>query len=100
MPRRGAALASASLPAALAPSNFPPAPALPADQPEKAGPPVLALFQHGLGRVGLYGDSNCLDSSHSRSNCFDLLAAMLKWAAGEVRAGAGGAAGAGGSSGL
>lgn len=45
---------------------------------------MLALFQHGLGRVGLYGDSNCLDSSHSRSRCFALLASMLKWAAGEV----------------
>jgi len=45
---------------------------------------VLGLFQHGTGRVGLYGDSNCLDSSHSRSKCFKLLTAMLAWAAGEV----------------
>lgn len=58
-----------------------------ADQPEKKGPPVLGLFQHGSGRVGLYGDSNCLDSSHSRSKCFKLLTSLLAWAAGEVRRG-------------
>lgn len=59
-------------------------PRLPADQPDKPGPPVLALYNHGAGRVGLYGDSNCLDSSHSRSKCFKLLTAMLTWAAGGV----------------
>ena len=46
---------------------------------------MLGLLQHGKGRVGLYGDSNCLDSSHSRSKCFKLLGHMIKWAAGEVR---------------
>jgi membrane-bound transcription factor site-1 protease len=45
---------------------------------------VLALLQHGAGRLGLYGDSNCLDSSHSRSRCFKLLAKMLEWASGKV----------------
>lgn len=48
---------------------------------------MLGLFQHGSGRVGLYGDSNCLDSSHSRSKCFKLLTSLLAWAAGEVRRG-------------
>lgn len=50
------------------------------------GPPALGLFQHGAGRVVLYGDSNCLDSSHARSKCFGLLAATLEWAAGGVSA--------------
>lgn len=50
---------------------------------------MLGLFQHGTGRVGLYGDSNCLDSSHSRSKCFKLLGAMLAWAAGGVSWGCG-----------
>lgn len=45
---------------------------------------MLGLFQHGVGRVALYGDSNCLDSSHARSTCFALLAAVLEWAAGGV----------------
>lgn len=61
-----------------------PPPADPA-APPKRGAPVLGLLQHGKGRVGLYGDSNCLDSSHSRSKCFKLLGHMIKWAAGEVR---------------
>ena len=32
----------------------------------------------------MYGDSNCLDSSHQRSPCFNMLLEMLKYAA-EVR---------------
>ncbi|EFN59013.1 hypothetical protein CHLNCDRAFT_33771 [Chlorella variabilis] len=56
-----------------------------AAQSPAPGFPVLGLLQHGAGRVGLYGDSNCLDSSHSRSKCFKLLIKMAAWAAGEVR---------------
>lgn len=56
----------------------------PAGQPPNLGQGVLGLFQHGAGRVGLYGDSNCLDSSHSRSKCFKLLTHLLRWAGGEV----------------
>lgn len=55
-----------------------------AAQQGKPGAPVLALMQHGGGRVALYGDSNCLDSSHQRSRCFKLLARLLEWAGGKV----------------
>lgn len=46
---------------------------------------MLGLLNHGAGRVAVYGDSNCLDSSHQRSNCFDLLRSLLEFAT-EVRA--------------
>ena len=36
------------------------------------------------GRIAVYGDSNCLDSSHRRSNCQALLLKLIKWVA-EVR---------------
>lgn len=64
-------------------------PPAPAGHPDKPGPPVLGLFQHGGGRVGLYGDSNCLDSSHTRGHCFQLLSKLLTWAAGGVSRGLG-----------
>ena len=50
------------------------------DPPREAG--VLGLFQHGSGRVALYGDSNCLDSSHQRTSCFEFLKPLLAWTAG------------------
>ena len=42
---------------------------------------VLGLMQHKGGRVAVYGDSNCLDSSHMRSPCFRLLAKLLQYVA-------------------
>ncbi len=43
---------------------------------------VLGLTQHNSGgRVAVYGDSNCLDSSHMRSPCFRLLAKLLQYVA-------------------
>ncbi len=45
---------------------------------------ILGLTQAEAGRIGVYGDSNCLDSSHQRSPCFNMLLEMLKYAA-EVR---------------
>ena len=51
-----------------------------ADPPREAG--ILGLLQHGSGRVALYGDSNCLDSSHQRTSCFDFLKPLLAWTAG------------------
>lgn len=53
--------------------------------PPKAGQdgrdlPVLAFMEAGVGRVVLYGDSNCLDSSHQRSNCFEMLRKALAFA--------------------
>ena len=55
-----------------------------AGEAPQRGPAVLGLLRHGAGRVGLYGDSSCLDSSHSKSRCFGLLSKMLQFAAGEV----------------
>ena len=43
---------------------------------------MLGLLRHGGGRVALYGDSNCLDSSHQQGNCHDLLLKLLAFAAG------------------
>ena len=34
---------------------------------------VLGFAEHGDGRLAVYGDSNCLDSSHQRSSCHRLL---------------------------
>jgi hypothetical protein len=42
---------------------------------------VLGLTEHSGGRVAVYGDSNCLDSSHMRSPCFRLLAKLLQYVA-------------------
>lgn len=33
------------------------------------------------GRVAVYGDSNCLDSSHQRSSCYNLLIKLIQYAA-------------------
>ena len=43
---------------------------------------MLGLLRHGRGRLALYGDSNCLDSSHQRGNCHDLLLKLLAFAGG------------------
>lgn len=41
---------------------------------------ILGLLKHGNngGHVILYGDSNCLDSSHMNSNCYELLHQLLQ----------------------
>lgn len=49
---------------------------------------MLGLLNHGAGRVSLYGDSNCLDSSHQRSACFGLLYSLLQFATEVLEAGA------------
>ena len=38
---------------------------------------TLGLTTHGNGRLAVYGDSNCLDSSYQSDHCFELLDAML-----------------------
>lgn len=43
--------------------------------------PVLGVADVGSGRLVLYGDSNCLDSSHMRIDCFDLLEKTLAYVA-------------------
>lgn len=45
---------------------------------------VLGFVDHGDGRVAVYGDSNCLDSSHQRSSCHNLLLNAISYVA-EVR---------------
>ncbi|RUS72713.1 hypothetical protein EGW08_019524 [Elysia chlorotica] len=47
--------------------------------------PILGLHQVDsgpiAGRVALYGDSNCLDSSHMQKDCFWMLSALLEFTA-------------------
>lgn len=45
----------------------------------------LALLASGSGRVVVAGDSNCLDSSHVKKECFNVLSQLLEFAIG-VRA--------------
>ena len=41
---------------------------------------VLGLASSGAGRVAVYGDSNCMDSSHKQgSDCFWLLRDMVRY---------------------
>lgn len=42
---------------------------------------VLGVTEHHKGRVAVYGDSNCLDSSHMRTPCFRLLSKLLTYVA-------------------
>lgn len=39
--------------------------------------PILGAVDAGKGRIAVYGDSNCLDSSHMVSNCYWLLKKLL-----------------------
>ncbi|KAJ7567087.1 hypothetical protein O6H91_02G131800 [Diphasiastrum complanatum] len=39
--------------------------------------PILGAVKAGLGRIAVYGDSNCLDSSHMITNCYWLLKKLL-----------------------
>ncbi|CAH9091669.1 unnamed protein product [Cuscuta europaea] len=43
----------------------------------KADMPILGLVEAGKGRIAVYGDSNCLDSSHMVTNCYGLLKKIL-----------------------
>ncbi|KAI9191141.1 hypothetical protein LWI28_004185 [Acer negundo] len=43
----------------------------------KADSPILGLVEAGEGRIAVYGDSNCLDSSHMVTNCYWLLKKIL-----------------------
>lgn len=38
---------------------------------------ILGLAEIGAGRIAVYGDSNCLDSSHMVTNCYWLLKKMM-----------------------
>ena len=39
------------------------------------------MAQHGKGRYALYGDSNCLDSSHQTTDCYSFLQTLVEWVA-------------------
>ncbi|XP_010254111.1 PREDICTED: subtilisin-like protease SBT6.1 [Nelumbo nucifera] len=43
----------------------------------KADSSILGLVDMGRGRIAVYGDSNCLDSSHMVTNCYWLLRKIL-----------------------
>jgi membrane-bound transcription factor site-1 protease len=47
--------------------------------------PILGLADIGHGRVSVYGDSNCLDSSHMVTNCYWLLRKVLDFTTRNIR---------------
>ncbi|XP_047170954.1 subtilisin-like protease SBT6.1 isoform X1 [Vigna umbellata] len=51
----------------------------------KADSPILGLMTIGEGRIAVYGDSNCLDSSHMITNCFALLRKILDFTSEDVK---------------
>ncbi|KAJ4822600.1 hypothetical protein Tsubulata_021929 [Turnera subulata] len=51
----------------------------------KADSPILGLVEAGEGRIAVYGDSNCLDSSHMVTNCYWLLKKMLDFTSANIR---------------
>lgn len=51
----------------------------------QADSPILGLLEVGSGRVAVYGDSNCLDSSHMVTNCYWLLQKILDFTAGGIK---------------
>ncbi|XP_020100151.1 subtilisin-like protease SBT6.1 isoform X2 [Ananas comosus] len=46
---------------------------------------ILGLAEAGRGRVAVYGDSNCLDSSHMVTNCYWLLRKILDFTNRNIR---------------
>ena len=51
----------------------------------QADSPILGLLDVGKGRIAVYGDSNCLDSSHMVTNCYWLLRKILDYTSGNIR---------------
>ena len=51
----------------------------------QADSPILGLIEAGEGRIAVYGDSNCLDSSHMVTNCYWLLRRILDFTSAETR---------------
>ncbi|PON49870.1 SITE-1 protease [Trema orientale] len=47
--------------------------------------PILGLIEADEGRIAVYGDSNCLDSSHMVTNCYWLLRRILDFTSGNIR---------------
>ncbi|KAK1314323.1 hypothetical protein QJS10_CPA06g00676 [Acorus calamus] len=46
---------------------------------------ILGLVELSAGRIAVYGDSNCLDSSHMVTNCFWLLRRILDFTSRNIR---------------
>lgn len=48
--------------------------------------PILGLAQPNFesGRIVVYGDSNCIDSSHMKKDCFWLISALIEYASHNV----------------
>lgn len=51
----------------------------------KADSPILGLLEVGEGRIAVYGDSNCLDSSHMVTNCYWLLRKILDFTNSDIK---------------
>ncbi|CAL0331034.1 unnamed protein product [Lupinus luteus] len=51
----------------------------------KADSPILGFTVMGEGRIAVYGDSNCLDSSHMVTDCYWLLRKMLDFTNEDIR---------------
>uniref|UniRef100_A0A7N0TYX2 Uncharacterized protein n=2 Tax=Kalanchoe fedtschenkoi TaxID=63787 RepID=A0A7N0TYX2_KALFE len=51
----------------------------------KADSPILGFLKAGTGHIAVYGDSNCLDSSHMVTNCYWLLKKMLDYTSNHVQ---------------
>ncbi|KAK9148808.1 hypothetical protein Scep_007565 [Stephania cephalantha] len=51
----------------------------------KADSSILGLVEVGGGRIAVYGDSNCLDSSHMVTNCYWLLRKILDFTGSNIK---------------
>lgn len=51
----------------------------------QADSPILGLLAVGGGRIAVYGDSNCLDSSHMVTNCYSLLKKILDYTSKNIK---------------
>ncbi|XP_077210082.1 SITE-1 protease [Tasmannia lanceolata] len=51
----------------------------------KVDSPILGLVEVGGGRVAVYGDSNCLDSSHMVTHCYWLLRQILDFTSKNIK---------------
>ena len=52
---------------------------------KQADSAILGFTEMGEGRIAVYGNSNCLDSSHMVTNCYWLLKKMLDFTSADVR---------------
>lgn len=51
----------------------------------QADSPILGLLDAGGARIAVYGDSNCLDSSHMVTNCYWLLKKILDFTSKNIK---------------